>query len=118
MPITVMNVLSADESARCRSTAIMWMRSRIPKERGGLPGLRQQRPRSQGRTRACRKTSCARSVARRVPTLAIQHRVFAGIPEEIRHAAGDGVHWPVEAVIEHLSHGMQEKSQPAPRIVI
>ena len=62
--------------------------------------------------------SCDRSIARRVPTLAIQHRVFAGIPEEIRHAAGDGVHWPVEAVVERLPHWMQEKSQPAPRIVI
>jgi hypothetical protein len=51
-----------------------------------------------------------RLIARRVPTLVIQHRVFAGIPEEIGHAAREGVHWPVEAVIEDLSHGMQEKS--------
>ena len=50
--------------------------------------------------------------------LVILHRILGRIPEKVRHQAGELVYWSVQAVIQRVSDRVQEKTGPAPGVIV
>ena len=50
--------------------------------------------------------------------MSIHHIVLGGVSAEIRKPTGQSVEWTVDAVVERLTDRMEDKPQPAKRVII
>lgn len=57
-------------------------------------------------------------VREELSSLAIKHRIFCGVPEQISLLARELVYRSVQAVIQRMSNRVQEKTGPAPGVVV